>query len=101
MDRSKNDMDQLLQSIDTSKVQGYQEFMQAIILEGISNHGLNFETLNLFLFEFNKQIYDAVCEKAISKSVRVKNKLFYTSDRDKYKFYTNKIIYLTRLSKAN
>ena len=42
MDRSINDMDQLLQSIDTSKVQGYQEFMQAIILEGISNHGLNF-----------------------------------------------------------
>ena len=40
--------------------------MQAIILEGISNHGLNFQTLNSFLFEFNKQIYDAVCEKDIS-----------------------------------
>ena len=32
---------------------------------------------------------------------RVKNNLFYTSDRAKYKFYRNKIIYLTRLSKAN
>ena len=37
----------------------------------------------------------------LRKSIRVKNNLFYTSDRDKYKFYRNKIIYLTRLSKAN
>ena len=40
--------------------------MQAIILEGISHHNLTFETLNLSLFEFNKEIYDAVCEKAIA-----------------------------------
>lgn len=66
MDRSKDDMDMLLQSIDTSKVQGYQEYMQAIILEGISNHGLNCETLNSLLFGYNKQVYEAVCEKAIS-----------------------------------
>ena len=37
----------------------------------------------------------------LRKSIRVKNNLFYTSDRDKYKFYRNKIISLTRLSKAN
>ena len=37
----------------------------------------------------------------LRKSIRVKNNLFYTSDRDKYKLYRNKIIYLTRLSKAN
>ena len=37
----------------------------------------------------------------LRKSIRVKNNLFYTSDQDKYKFYRNKIIYLTRLSKAN
>ena len=66
MDHSNNDMDQLLQAIDTSQVQGYQEFMHDLFVEGISHHGLNFETLNSFLFEFNKQIYDAVCEKAIS-----------------------------------
>ena len=59
-------MDQLLQVIDTSKVSGYQEFMHDLIVEDISNHDLNFETLNSFLFERNKQVYDAVCEKAIS-----------------------------------
>ena len=37
----------------------------------------------------------------LRKSIRVKNNLFYTSDWDKYKFYRNKIISLTRLSKAN
>ncbi|CAH3139671.1 unnamed protein product, partial [Porites lobata] len=37
----------------------------------------------------------------LRKSIRVKNNLFYTLDQDKYKFYRNKIIYLTRLSKAN
>ena len=66
MDHSNNEMDQLLQAIDTSKVPGYQEFMHDLIVEDISNHDLNFETLNSFLFERNKQVYDAVCEKAIS-----------------------------------
>ena len=66
MDYSNNEMDQLLQAIDTSKVPGYQEFMRDLIVEDISNHDLNFETLNSFLFEWNKQVYDAVCEKAIS-----------------------------------
>ena len=66
MDHSNNGMDQLLQAIDTSKVQGYQQFMHDLIVEGISHHCLHLETLNSFLFEFNKQIYDAVCEKGIS-----------------------------------
>ena len=66
MENSNNEMDQLLQVIDTSKVPGYQEFMHDLIVEDISNHDLNFETLNSFLFEWNKQVYDAVCEKAIS-----------------------------------
>ena len=37
----------------------------------------------------------------LRKSIRIKNALFLTSDWDKYKFYRNKIISLTRLSKAN
>ena len=66
MDHSNDEMDQLLQAIDTSKVPGYQEFMHDLIVEDISNHDLNFEMLNSFLFEWNKQVYYAVCEKAIS-----------------------------------
>ena len=37
----------------------------------------------------------------LRKSIRVKNALFLTYDWVKYKFYRNKIISLTRLSKAN
>ena len=37
MDHSNNEMDQLLQVIDTSKVPGYQEFMHDLIVEDISN----------------------------------------------------------------
>ena len=37
----------------------------------------------------------------LRKSIRVKNNLFFNSDWDKYKLYRNKIITLTRLSKAN
>ena len=59
MDHSNNE-------IDTSKVPGCQEFMHDQIVEDISNHDLNFETLNLFLFEWNTQVYDTVCEKALS-----------------------------------
>ena len=40
--------------------------MHDLIVEDISNHDLNFETLNSFLFEWSKQVYDAVCKKAIS-----------------------------------
>ena len=59
MDHSNNE-------IDTSKVPGCHEFMHDQIVEDISNHDLNFETLNLFLFEWNTQVYDTVCEKALS-----------------------------------
>jgi len=37
----------------------------------------------------------------LRKSIGVKNTLFLTSDWDKYKFYRNTIISLTRLSQAN
>ena len=36
----------------------------------------------------------------LRKSIRVKNNLFYTSDRDKYKFCKNKIISLTRTKRT-
>ena len=36
-------METLLNSIEPSKVQGYNAFMQGIILEGISRHSLTFD----------------------------------------------------------
>ena len=37
--------------------------------------------------------------KGLIKSIKIKNKLFYSGDKDKYKLYRNKILLLTRLSK--
>ena len=66
MDHSNSEMDQLLQVIDTSKAPGYQEFIHDLIVEDISNYDLNFETLNSFLFDLNKEVMDELCAKAIS-----------------------------------
>ena len=43
-----------------------KKFMQEVIIQGVSYHHLTFDTLNRYLFDFNKGAYDAVCEKAIS-----------------------------------
>ena len=37
--------------------------------------------------------------QGIRKSTRIKNALFFSSDRDKYKVYRNKILHLSRISK--
>ena len=37
--------------------------------------------------------------KEIRKSIGIKNELFFSGDRDKYKFYRNKILRLSRISK--
>ena len=37
--------------------------------------------------------------KGIRKSIRIKNEIFFSGDRDKYKFYRNKSLHLSRISK--
>ena len=61
-----NSLDQLLQRVDPSTVQGYKMFMQEVIIQSICYHNLNFETLNRYLLDFNKEAFDTFCEKAIS-----------------------------------
>jgi hypothetical protein len=39
--------------------------------------------------------------KGLLKSIRIKNKLFYSGEKGKYKQYINKITMLTKLSKTN
>ena len=46
-------MDTLFNSIERSKVQGYHDFMQAIILEAIPRHNFTFDELNTFFFNHN------------------------------------------------
>ena len=61
-----NNLDKLLQHVDASTVQGYKTFMQEVIIQVICYHNLNFETLNRYLLDFNKEAFDTFCEKAIS-----------------------------------
>jgi len=60
-----NSLDQVLQHIDASTLQGYRKFMHDVLIEGISHHNLNFDTLNQQLMTLNKEVYDDLCEKAI------------------------------------
>ena len=67
IDHSNNEMVQLLQAIDTSKVPGYQEFMHDLIVEDISNHDSELWNVKLVLVWMEQtSIWRAVCEKAIS-----------------------------------
>jgi len=61
-----NSLDQVLQHIDASTLQGYRKFIHDVLTEGISHHNLDFDTLNQQLLTLNKKIYDDLCEKAIS-----------------------------------
>ena len=61
-----NSLDQLLQHVDPSTIQGYKTFMQEVIIQGICYHHLNFETLNNYLLDFNKEWFDTFCGNVIS-----------------------------------
>ena len=61
-----NRLDKILQQMDPSLLQGYKKLMHEVIIQGISYHDLTFDTLNRYLFDFNKEVFDVVCEKAIS-----------------------------------
>ena len=41
-------------------------FMHEVIIQGISYHNLNVDTLNRYLFNLNKEVMDELCAKAIS-----------------------------------
>jgi len=61
-----NSLDQVLQHIDASTIQGYKRFMHEVIIQGICYHHINFDTLNRYLLDFNKEAFASICEKAIS-----------------------------------
>ena len=61
-----NSLDDILQHMDPSTIQGYKTSMHEVIIQGICYHNLNFGTLKGYLLDFNKEAYDAVYEKAIS-----------------------------------
>ena len=52
--------------MDPLVLQGYKKFMHEVIIQGISFHDLNCDTLNFALFHFNKDVMDKICQKAVS-----------------------------------
>ena len=61
-----NSLDPILGHVDPSIVQGYKRFMQEVIIQAICHHHLNFNTLNQYLFDFNKELFDTFCQNVIS-----------------------------------
>jgi len=59
-------LDQVIGCLDASTVQGYKKFMHDVFTEGISRYNLNFDTINQQLLALNKELYENLCEKAIS-----------------------------------
>ena len=56
----------ILQRMDPLLLQGYKKFIHEVIIQGISYHDLTFGTLNLYLFDLNKDVMDQIFQKAIS-----------------------------------
>ena len=48
-----NSLDQLLEHVDPSTLQGYKTVMQDVIIQGICHYHLNFNKLNNYLLDFN------------------------------------------------
>ena len=67
-------------------------------LNKITNKHAPFRTLSK---RKAKQMSKPWMTRGLKKSIKVKNELFFTGDKDKYKYYRNKITVLTRISKKN
>ena len=61
-----NSLDDILQHMEPSLLEGYKMFMHEVIIYGISYHNLNVDTLNHYSFDLNKEVMDELCPKAIS-----------------------------------
>ena len=61
-----NRLEEILQQMDPSLLQGYKKFIHEVIIQGISYHNLTMETMNCSLFDFNKEVMNDIFQKAIS-----------------------------------
>ena len=59
-------LDQPLEHVDPSTLQGYKTVMQEMIIQGICHYHLNFNKLNNSLLDFNKELFDMFCQNVIS-----------------------------------
>lgn len=63
-------MDKLLQHIKPSEFSSYEEFIQALLIEGLSNY-MTFEQLNYKLYALNRTVFEelSTCSLLITKSL--------------------------------
>ena len=52
------DMDMLLKKVDPGKFSSYQEFICALLIEGLANTQFTFDELNYNLYALNKEIFN-------------------------------------------
>ena len=59
-------LDDILQHMDPSLLQGYKKFMHEVIIQGISYHDFTLDTLNCSLLDFHKEVMNDIFQKVIS-----------------------------------
>ena len=52
------DMDMLLKKLDLGKFSSYQEFIRALLIEGLANTQFTFVYLNYNLYALNKEVFN-------------------------------------------
>ena len=65
MEPSKS-LDNILQDMDPSLLQGYKKFMHEVIIQGISYDNCTLDTLNSCLLGLHKKVINNIVKKAIS-----------------------------------
>ena len=58
-------MDKLLQRIKPSEFSSYEGFIQALLIEGLSNY-MTFEQLNYKLYALNRTIFEELSTRSIT-----------------------------------
>ena len=61
-----NRLEEILQQMDPSLLQGYKKFMHEVIIQGISYNDFTFDTLNRYLFDLNKDVMNQLFQKSLS-----------------------------------
>ena len=61
-----NRLEEILQQMDPSLLQGCKKFMHEVIIQGISYHDFTFDTLNRYLFDLNKDVMNQLFQKSLS-----------------------------------
>ena len=59
-------LDNILEDMDPSLLQGYKKFMHEVIIQGIVKHNLTMETINHYLLDLHKDVTDTVIGNAIN-----------------------------------